>query len=105
MSIAKKTIQSRGPFPDACMVGHRLMAVSLLYTGEIAQGRAHLDRAIALYNPADHRPLATRFSADVGVALVSYRSRALWLLAIPRPRSETLMTHSRMRERWVKPPR
>jgi len=44
------------------MIGHRLMGMSLLHTGEIAQGRVHLDRAIALYNPVEHRPLATRFS-------------------------------------------
>ncbi len=30
------------------MVGHRLMGMSLLLTGDIAEGRAHLDRAIAL---------------------------------------------------------
>ena len=30
------------------MVGHRLMGMSLLQTGDIAQGRAHFDRAIAL---------------------------------------------------------
>ena len=41
------------------MIGHRLMGVSLLCKGDIAQGRAHLDRAIALYDPTEHRPLAT----------------------------------------------
>ena len=53
------------------MIGHRLMGMSLLYTGEIAQGRAHFDRAIALYDPAEHRPLATRFGQDVRVAILS----------------------------------
>ena len=42
-------------------VGHRLMGTSLLFTGDIAQGRAHLDRAITFYDPVEHRPLATRF--------------------------------------------
>ena len=45
------------------MVGHRLMGSSLLLTGDIAQGRTHLDQALALYDPAEHRPLATRFWA------------------------------------------
>ena len=45
------------------MVGHRLMGISLLFTGDIAEGRAHFDQAIALYDPAEHRPLATRFGA------------------------------------------
>jgi len=65
------------------MIGHRVMGVSLLFTGEFAQGRAHLDRAIALYDPAEHRPLAMRFGLDVGVTILSYRSLALWSLGYP----------------------
>jgi tetratricopeptide (TPR) repeat protein len=65
------------------MVGHRNMGASLFYAGDIAQSRAHYDRAIALYDPAEHRALATRFSTDIGAALLSYRSWALWLLGYP----------------------
>jgi predicted ATPase len=54
--------------------------MSLLHTGDIAEARMHLDRAIMLYDPAEHRPLATRFGQDVGVATLSWRSLALWLL-------------------------
>ena len=60
------------------MVGHRLMGSSLLLTGDIAQGRTHLDQAVALYDPAEHRPLATRFGQDVQVAILGHRSMALW---------------------------
>jgi predicted ATPase len=60
------------------MVGHRLMGVSLLFTGDIAEGRGHFDQALALYDPAEHRPLATRFGQDVAVAILSFRSWALW---------------------------
>ena len=66
------------------MIGHRLMGRSLLETGHIAEGRAHFDQAIALYDPAEHRPLATRFGQDVGVAILTYRSRALWMLGYPK---------------------
>jgi predicted ATPase len=65
------------------MVGHRLMGTSLMSTGDIAPGRAHYDQALALYDPAEHRPLATRFGQDVGVAILCYRSRDLWLLGYP----------------------
>jgi class 3 adenylate cyclase len=65
------------------MIGHRLMGQSLLLTGDIAEGRAHLGQAIALYDPAEHRPLATRFAQDVGVVALSFRSFALWLLGYP----------------------
>src|SRR5262249_59673700 len=63
--------------------GHGLTGSSLLCTGFIVQGRTHLDRAIALYDPAEHRPLATRFGQDVRVAQLSYRSLALWMLGYP----------------------
>ena len=39
--------------------------------------------AIALYDPAEHRPLATRFGQDVEVAILSYGRLALWLLGYP----------------------
>jgi class 3 adenylate cyclase/predicted ATPase len=65
------------------MVGHRNMGVSLLHTGDIQEARVHIDRAIVLYDPAKHRQLATRFGQDVRVALLFYRSLALWPLGYP----------------------
>jgi predicted ATPase len=66
------------------MIGHRLMGVSLLHTGDIAEARAHFDRAIAFYNPAEHRQLATRFGQDVRSATLTFRALALWLLGYPK---------------------
>ncbi len=65
------------------MIGHRVMGISLLLMGGISEGRAHLDQALALYDPVEHRPLATRFGQDVRVSVLSYRSWALWLLGYP----------------------
>jgi predicted ATPase len=66
------------------MIGHRIWAVSLLMTGDIAESRAHTDTGLGLYAPADHRVLAARFGGhDPGVAFFSYRSFALWLLGYP----------------------
>jgi class 3 adenylate cyclase/predicted ATPase len=65
------------------MVGHRLMGATLAFTGNIAEGRAHYDQAIALYDPAQHRPLALRFGQDVAVTILSFRSQALWFLGYP----------------------
>jgi class 3 adenylate cyclase/predicted ATPase len=64
------------------MIGHRIMG-SVLHTGAFVEGREHLDRAIALYDPAEHRPLAAGFGQDVRVAALSYRSWALWMLGYP----------------------
>ena len=65
------------------MIGHRLMGTALLKTGDIADALVHLDRAIALYDPAAHRPLATRFGQDVKVVILCWRALALWLLGYP----------------------
>ena len=65
------------------MIGHRLMGTSLLYAGDIVKGRSHLDRAIALYDPREHRQLATRFGHDIRTAALCFRSWALWLLGYP----------------------
>jgi predicted ATPase len=66
------------------MMAHRLMGLSLLHTGDVVDGRAHLDRAMTLYDPAEHRPLATRFGQDVGAATLSWKSLAFWLLGYPQ---------------------
>ena len=67
----------------ALMNGHNVMGTSLLLTGEIAEARLHLDQAIALYDPAKHRALATRFGQDVRVAVLAYRAIASWVLGYP----------------------
>jgi class 3 adenylate cyclase/predicted ATPase len=65
------------------LMGHRIMGRSLLDTGRLAQGRAHCDQAIALYDPAEHRSLAARFAQDARVSVLSFRTLGLWLLGYP----------------------
>jgi class 3 adenylate cyclase/predicted ATPase len=69
------------------VVGHQLMGISLMATtGEFIQAREHYDRALALYNPAVHRGLLTRFAGaitDLRVVTSSFRSLTLWMLGYP----------------------
>ena len=66
------------------MIGHRLMGLSLMTTGDIVGSRPHYNRAIALYDPIEHRPLAARFAGvDARVLLFTHRSWALWFLGYP----------------------
>ena len=65
------------------MIGHRLMGHALLMTGEIAKAQAHYSQGLALYDPVEHRPFATRFGTDISVAILGFRSLALWLLGYP----------------------
>jgi class 3 adenylate cyclase/predicted ATPase len=78
LGLAEKQ-RATGPL----MIGHRLMGSSLLFTASIAEGRSHLNEAIALYAPAEHRHLATRFGQDIEVVILSNRSLASWLLGYP----------------------
>jgi predicted ATPase len=65
------------------MIGHRLVGTSFVLTGDLTEGRAHLDRAIALYVPNEHRSLATRFAMDVRVSILASRTIALCVLGHP----------------------
>ena len=65
------------------VLGHNHLGGSLMLRGEIAEARAHLDQALALYDPAEQRSLATRFGEDQTVATLSMRPWVLWLLGYP----------------------
>jgi predicted ATPase len=58
-------------------------ANALALTGDFVVGKEHYDRAIAIYDPAEHGPLTTRSGRDVGVALLSSRSGCLCMLGYP----------------------
>jgi predicted ATPase len=65
------------------MIGHRITGATLVTAGDFARSRAHLDRAFALYDPVEHRVLATRFGADTRVTALGFRSWAAWYLGYP----------------------
>jgi class 3 adenylate cyclase/predicted ATPase len=66
------------------LIAHRIMGISLACTGDVAGARAHFDQAVTLYNPIEHRPLATRFGADALVSVLSFRSVVMWTLGWPQ---------------------
>jgi predicted ATPase len=55
----------------------------LLATGSLAQGRRHCDHAVALYDPAVHRPLAMLLGIDLRVVGLALGSHASWFLGYP----------------------
>src|SRR5215475_10572450 len=54
-------------------------ANALALTGDLVGGKEHYDRALAIYDPAEHGPLMTRSGRDVGVTLLSFRASCVWL--------------------------
>jgi hypothetical protein len=78
LALAKKQ-ETTAPL----LMAHRIMGMSLVCTGDLVEGRSYLDRAIALYDRAEHRSLATLFVQDVRVVILTYRTFALWILGYP----------------------
>src|SRR6516162_4239546 len=62
---------------------HLAFGNALTLMGDFVAGKEHFDRALAIYDPAEHRPLTTRSGRDVGVTLLSVRSGCLWQLGYP----------------------
>jgi len=65
------------------MIGHRTMGSTLAFIGDLVEARSHYNEALALYRPAEHRRLMTRFGQDLRVTCLAFRSMALWLLGYP----------------------
>ena len=58
-------------------------ANALALSGDPVGGKEHYDRALAIYDPAEHGPLTTRSGRDIRVALWSSRAGCMWLLGYP----------------------
>src|SRR6185436_777435 len=65
------------------MIGHRTMGSTLALIGDLVDAKAHYDEALALYRPAEHRRLMTRFGQDLRVTCMAFRSMAQWQLGYP----------------------
>jgi class 3 adenylate cyclase/tetratricopeptide (TPR) repeat protein len=76
------TLAERQAAPVPTMMGHFMMAYSLLTTGSPAQGRTHCDHSIALHDPA-YRPMTVLFGMDGRILSLGLRSHALWFLGYP----------------------
>jgi class 3 adenylate cyclase/predicted ATPase len=76
--------------PALEIVGHRMLGFSSAHLGNLRAGREHIEQALALYNPGQHRSLAFRFGQDQRAAGLAYLSLILWLSGFPDRASETI---------------
>ena len=88
-------------------MAHRLMGYSLFMIGGDYDKGLSVTRieAIAIYNPTDHPPLATRFGQDTRVSVLCQRSWSLWTLGYPDKALADAETRFAMHGRLVTPPR
>jgi predicted ATPase len=59
---------------------HRALGGTLFWLGELLPAHTHLEQALALYNPQQHRGQAFQSGHDAGVACYSHVARTLWPL-------------------------
>ena len=78
---------------EPLLVAHRLMGGTLLTSGEFQTARLHLDRAVALYVPEEHRSLATRLVRISALRhwFTGHSSCTAW--ATPRARASMRTRH------------
>jgi class 3 adenylate cyclase/predicted ATPase len=63
----------------AVLVAHRILGTSQTMLGRSGEALDHLERALQLYDPARHRPLATLVGQDPGAAALAYKAICLGL--------------------------
>ena len=69
--------------PDLLIEAHYRQGSTLEWTGEYPAALAHLEQAIALYDPHRHRSHAFLYGNDPGVACRVHAMQILWLLGYP----------------------
>ena len=64
----------------ALCLSHRALGTTYVTMGEFVPGRQHLERARALYNPAEHEQFRYQYGQDIGATVLCYLCWALWHL-------------------------
>jgi class 3 adenylate cyclase/predicted ATPase len=76
-------LAQRQPDPLLLVVGHRMLANTVWWQGDLVQAHAHMRQGLALYDPAQHRTHAVRYGSDSGVFCGVLEALNLWMLGYP----------------------
>jgi class 3 adenylate cyclase/predicted ATPase len=69
---------------DYRVIGHRLVGPASFITGNLNLARAHLEKAIQLYEPTRHQSLAVLYGQDIRAASQCYLALTLWQQGYPQ---------------------
>ena len=70
--------------PDLLLEAQHALWTTLIFGGELAAARPHLEEGMRLYEPDRHRAHAALYSGhDPGVCCRNFAAQALWLLGYP----------------------
>ena len=76
-------LAERGDASTLRIPAHRAMGHTLFWLGEFPSARAHLEQAIALYDPQLHRSLDFIYGEHGGVITRGFAAHVLWYLGYP----------------------
>ncbi len=77
------TLAQRVQEEELLLVAHNVLGDTLVWLGEFAGAREHLEQGMALYNPHQYRSHAFLYGYDSGVHCLSFLAWALWYLGCP----------------------
>jgi predicted ATPase len=77
------TLAQRVREVELLLVAHNVLGDTLVWLGEFAGARAHLEQGMTLYHPQQHRSHAFLYGYDSGVHCLSFGAWALWYLGYP----------------------
>jgi class 3 adenylate cyclase/predicted ATPase len=69
--------------PELLLEAHRVLGSTMLWLGNMATARAHLEQGMTLYNPEQHRSHAFVYGQDPGVACGCFAAISIWVLGYP----------------------
>jgi predicted ATPase/DNA-binding winged helix-turn-helix (wHTH) protein len=69
--------------PIASLAAQLMLGLATFSLGELTVARAHFEKALALYDPDQHRLVALSFGDDPGVSCLAELAMTLWFLGYP----------------------
>ncbi len=76
-------VAQRADQEDLVLEAERALGSPLFFLGRLRESREHLERGLALYDPAKHHSHKHRFATDPGLACAASLLLPLWLLGYP----------------------
>jgi class 3 adenylate cyclase/predicted ATPase len=100
LAIAEELLQAAQEQDEtaALVVGYRAVGNASFHCGDLARAREHLERALALYDPRQHRSLAFLYVFDPFVVSASFLAWSLFALGHPeqaRARADAALARAR----------
>ena len=83
--IAEEFLQlsERLPYPGLALRGHWALETTFLHLGQFDLALDHFEKALAIYDPTQHREDSFLYALNPGVAMPCFAAWALWYSGLP----------------------